>query len=184
MDNKQQIIDYFFDSQDIELTEFHKREEWPDCLMFVDTREKKSAVVNHQIIRFRFEDHFKSEVVLRATVSYIYENGVKSGMQFKNKTLVEKMKLGQKCVSVLDQINVKHYYPAMYFTIEMNILDNIISVTNCYQSINILSGNGPSYRLLEDMVINIINRHFKDWDFSIDDIPLTDLIDMYLMARI
>jgi hypothetical protein len=184
MNNEEKMIDYFFKSQSIELTEFHEREEMPDCLMFVDTREKKSNVINHQIIRFRFEDHFKSEVILRATVAYIYENGTKSGMTFNNEAIVERMKLGQKCVSVLDQLNIKHYYPAMYFTVEMNTVDNIISVTNCYQNINILSGNGPSYCLLEDIVINIINRHFKEWDLPIENIELSDLIDMYLMAKI
>ena len=55
MNNEQKIIDYFFSSQNIELTEFHEKEQWSDCLMFVDTREKKSEVINHQIIRFKFE---------------------------------------------------------------------------------------------------------------------------------
>lgn len=184
MNNEEKMIDYFFKSQAIELTEFHQREHISNYLMFVDTREKKSNVLHHQIIRFKFDDHFKSEVVLRATASYIYENGNKSGMTFNNEAVIERMKLGQKCVYVLDQLNIKHYYPAMCFTVEMNTVDNIISVTNCYQSINILSGSGPSYCLLEEIVINIINRHFKEWDIDIADLPFTDLIDMYLMAKI
>lgn len=50
MNNEEKMIDYFFKSQSIELTEFHERENCPDCLMFVDTREKKSNVINHKII--------------------------------------------------------------------------------------------------------------------------------------
>ena len=184
MNNEEKMIDYFFKSQSIELTEFHERENWPDCLMFMDTREKKSNVINHKIIRFEFEDHFKSDVVLRATVSYIYENGVKSGMTFNNEAVVERMKLGQKCVSVLDLLKVEHYYPTMYFTIEMNTVDNTIEVTNCYQGINLITKNGLNYCCLEDVTMNIINSHFKEWDLPIDDIEFADLIDMYLMAKI
>lgn len=182
MDNEQKIIDYFFSSQNIELTEFHEKEQWSDCLMFVDTREKKSAVINHKIIQFKFEPSFQS--VLRATVSYIYENGVKSGMTLNNDAIVERMKLGQKCVDVLDRLNIQHYYPTIYFTLEMNTVDDTVDVTSCYQGINLITKNGLNYCCLEDIVFNIINRHFKEWNFPIEDIALTDLIDMYLMAKI
>lgn len=184
MNNEQKIIDYFFSSQNIELTEFHEKEQWSDCLMFVDTREKKSEVINHQIIRFKFETRFKSDAVLISTASYIYENGVKSGMIFNNEAIVERMKLGQKCVDVLDRLNVQHYYPTIYFTLEMNTVDDTVEVTNCYQGINLITENGLNYCCLEDIVFNIINRHFKKWNFPIEDIALTDLIDMYLMAKI
>lgn len=184
MNNEEKMIDYFFKSQSIELTEFHEREQMSDYLMFVDSREKKSNVINHQIIRFKFEDHFKSDIVLRATVSYIYENGAKSGMTFNNEAVVERMRLGQKCVSILDRLNIQHYYPSMYFIIEMNTVDNTIEVTKCYQGINLITKNGTNYCCLEDITVNIINRHFKDWDIPSDDIALSDLIDMYLMAKI
>jgi hypothetical protein len=181
MDNQQKIIDYFFISQGIELTQFHQIEQKSDGIMIVDIREKVSDVIHHQIVRFKIKE---SNNLLIANVSYIYENGVKSGMIFNNKALVEKMTLGQKCVSVLDKSNIKHYYACLNFTIELNTVDNTMEVTNCYQSINILNKHGPNYCLLEEIVTNIVNSYFKEWNVSIDNIPLTDLIDMYLMATI
>lgn len=184
MNNEQKIIDYFFSSQNIELTEFHEKEHWSDCLMFVDTREKKSNVINHKIIRFKFDDHFESDVFFRATVSYTYENGVKSGMTFNNEAIVAMMKLGQKCVDVLDRLNIKHYYPTIYFKLKLHTVDNTVDVTSCYQGIDLITKHGLNYCGLEDIVFNIINQHFKEWNFPIEDIALTDLIDMYLMAKI
>lgn len=72
----------------------------------------------------------------------------------------------------------------MYFTIEMNTVDNAIEVTNCYQGINLITKNGLNYCCLEDVTMNIINSHFKEWELPIDDIEFADLIDMYLMAKI
>lgn len=184
MDNFKKMTDYFFSSQNIEITEFHEIENKSNTLMFLDTRFKSSDVVNHQIVRFKFEKSSKSNEILIATVAYIYDNGIKSGLYFNNDLLVEKMKLGQKCISVLDKLNIKHYYPAMYFTLEMNTTDNTISMTNCYQSINLIITHGTSYHLLEDLVIDIIKKHFEKWHVDTVDIPLSDLIDIYFMAKI
>jgi hypothetical protein len=180
--NQQKIIEYFFSSQNIQLIESHEQETIGDTILIVNPNEKKNDVCKHQIIKFNFSR--KTDDILSATAVYAYDNGTKDGMIFNNEFFIEKMKLGQKCISVLDKIPVKHYYPAMGFNIEMNTVENKIVLKECYQRINIIGTHGTSYHLLEKLVNDFICTNLKSWEINTHDIELTDLIDMFLMVDI
>lgn len=184
MDNRQKIIDYFFKFYQIELTDFHEKNSCVDYVTYTDTRANKAAVIRHTIIKFNFEEHRQSNVV-KVFVKYMYESdGSKSGLTFNDVFLKNKMKLGQKCVSVLDKQGVNHYYPAMQFTIEMNKLNHSISITDCSQSITIIKQYGTFAYSLEYIVNEIVCKQLESWNINTTDIELTDLIDMYFMAKI
>lgn len=182
VENKQKIIEYFFSSQNIQLIESHEQETIGDTILIVNPNEKKNDVCNHQIIKFNFSR--KTDDILSATAVYAYDNGTKDGMIFNNEFFIEKMKLGQKCISVLDRIPVKHYYPTMGFNIEMNTVENKIVLKECYQRINIIGTQGTSYHLLENLVNDFICTNLKSWEINTQDIELTNLIDMFLMVDI
>jgi len=184
MDNQQKIIDYFFNSQDIQLTSFHEQDIIGDTVLIVDPREKRNDVCKHQIIKFDFRMKDNSTSDLLATATYIYDNGTKDGMTFSNDFFYNKMKLGQKCVTVLDKLNIKHYYPAIGFNIEMNTNENKIWVKDFYHRINLIRTHGTTFHLLEDCVTAIIKERLQDWEINVEELALTDLIDMYLMAAI
>ena len=174
----------FFISQNIQLTEFQQQEPSFNGFLIVNPHEKNHLVCQHQIIRFEFDTDKSTDKMLFAKAIFPYENGKKDGMIFNNDFVKEQMQLGQKCVAVLDQVGIKHYYPVMCFNIEMNLLTNEILVSEPYQRINIMNPGGCSYYLLEDLVIKIIKSRLLSWELNIDSINLFDLIDMFLMADI
>lgn len=184
MDNQQKIIDYFFTSQNIQLTEFHQQEPSFNGVLIVNSQEKSNLICQHQIIRFDFDVDKSTDKILFAKAIFPYENGQKNGMVFNHDFIKEQMQLGQKCVAVLDQVGIKHYYPVMCFNIEMDLLTNEILVGEPYQRINIMNPGGCSYYLLEDLVTRIIKSRLLSWQLDIDSINLSDLIDMFLMADI
>lgn len=184
MENKQKIIDYFFASQNIQLTEFHRQEAYHHGILIVDPREKSNLVCKHQIIQFDFDQDKSTENNLFAKAFFIYENGKKNGMIFNNDFFIEQMKLGTKCVEALDRMGIRHYYPVICFNIEMDISKNTILVDSCYQRINIINVSGHSSYLLEDVVKDIITNRLSSWEVNTKETSLSDLIDMFLMADI
>lgn len=179
------MIDYFFSSQNIEITEFHEKTYCVNSIIYIDTRASKSAVIRHQIIQFNFEEVYNSDCILKASVKYMYEfDGYKSGLVFKSDDIKNKMNLGKKCISVLDKEEINHYYPSMHFTIEMNTDKNTVVITDCYQRIIIIRKDGTTVYPLEYIVNEIVCNQLQSWNINTDDIALPDLIDLFLMVKI
>lgn len=182
----ERLINHFFYNFNITIVAKIKEQSHrlsPNCYS-VSYRVENTANSNNNglVVRFSFSE---TDDLLKANISYSYEDSSRSALQLDGAVLKDEIALGLKCINFLDREQIRHYFPLLETSAVMDKVSRKISFLGFNHTLNVYTSRLKTERLDLLLYVNkLIDIQLKSLVIETKNVSLNDKLDLLAMVMI